>query len=167
MRLFRTSSTFLLLLAIHCADGQSTHVAGVDRRGDVAMGFSHEKTQHHFRLFPDGGSIDIVVKNKADHDQILAIRGHLKMITGMFSNGDFHLPMFIHSRSLPGQKTMESLKTKISYRFSELQLGGRVRIQSTDVRAIEAIHSFLKFQIKDHRTADSGQIEKVSDVLFR
>ena len=42
------------------------HAGGVDKRGDQAMGFSHETTDHHFLLLPDGGIIE--VKIKADHD---------------------------------------------------------------------------------------------------
>ena len=35
------------------------HSAGVDARGDHAMGFSHETTAHHFCILPDGGMISI------------------------------------------------------------------------------------------------------------
>jgi hypothetical protein len=136
------------------------HSKGVDYRGDQAMGFSHEKTAHHFRLFSDGGSIDVIVKSKSDSEQVAAIRSHLKMIAGMFSQGDFHLPMFIHDRVVPGQKTMESMRTSITYTFASLSDGGRVRIQTKDPRALTAIHGFLVFQVKDHRTGDSGRIEK-------
>src|SRR5437773_11424581 len=30
---------------------------GVVERGDKVMGFSHEKTMHHFRLYSDGGRL--------------------------------------------------------------------------------------------------------------
>lgn len=30
-----------------------------DARGDVAMGFSHERTKHTFRLLADGGAIEV------------------------------------------------------------------------------------------------------------
>ena len=138
----------------------SQHAKGVDHRGDQAMGFSHEKTQHHFRLFSDGGSIDVVVKSKTDADQVAAIRTHLKMIAGMFSQGDFHLPMFIHDRAVPGQKTMQSKRRAITYSYGDLSEGGRVRIRTSDVKALAAIHKFLRFQVKDHRTGDTGNIEK-------
>ena len=40
---------------------QSSHdnkddFAGVNARGDQGMGFSHEKTTHHFHLLVDGGA---------------------------------------------------------------------------------------------------------------
>jgi hypothetical protein len=136
------------------------HSHGVDSRGDKAMGFSHAKTQHHFRLFKNGGSIDVVVKEKGDGAQVDAVRSHLKMISGMFSHGDFHLPMFIHDRTVPGQKTMQTLRKNISYTYADLPEGGRVRIQTNSQRALGAIHDFLRFQVKDHRTGDSGKIEK-------
>jgi len=139
---------------------EDQHAKSVDHRGDQAMGFSHEKTQHHFRLFRDGGSIDVVVKSKGDAKQVEAIRSHLKMIAGMFSQGDFHLPMFIHDRVVPGQNTMESMRKAITYNFANLTDGGRVRIQTMNPKATQAIHDFLAFQVKDHRTGDSGKIEK-------
>ena len=37
--------------------GSSHHAADVDTRGDKAMGFSHEKSTHHFELLSNGGSL--------------------------------------------------------------------------------------------------------------
>ena len=37
------------------------HAAGVDQRGDKAMGFDHDKTAHHFALTADGGTISAEV----------------------------------------------------------------------------------------------------------
>ena len=37
-------------------DMHDMHHQEVNQRGDVAMGFSHMKTTHHFRLSPSGGS---------------------------------------------------------------------------------------------------------------
>ncbi|PYR73529.1 MAG: hypothetical protein DMF86_20265 [Acidobacteria bacterium] len=31
---------------------------------------------------------------------------------------------------------------------------GRVRITTKDARALEAVHAFLRYQIKEHRTGD-------------
>jgi hypothetical protein len=65
------------------------HFAGVNARGDQGMGFSHEKTTHHFHLFADGGSIEIASNDVADADSQEAIRQHLTMIAAKFSKGDF------------------------------------------------------------------------------
>jgi hypothetical protein len=40
-------------------EGSSRHAADVDTRGDKAMGFSHEKSTHHFRLLSNGGIIEV------------------------------------------------------------------------------------------------------------
>src|SRR5438045_3117192 len=43
-----------------------SHLDGVNSRGDEAMGFSHARTTHHFRLFPDGGAIEVSANDAAD-----------------------------------------------------------------------------------------------------
>ena len=45
----------------------------VNHRGDREMGFSHEKTTHHFRLAKDGGAIEVTANDPNDtqsRDQI-------------------------------------------------------------------------------------------------
>ena len=50
--------------AVSCRMQDQYHVssdqraAGVDTRGDQAMGFSHETAAHHFALLPDGANQD-------------------------------------------------------------------------------------------------------------
>ena len=40
-----------------------------------------------------------------------------------------------------------------------LSAGARVVLTSTNPRAIRAIHEFLRFQIEDHRTGDSVEVQ--------
>ena len=54
----------------------------------------------------------------------------------------------------PGVSDMQRLKQAISYDFTEIDNGGRVRITTKDARALEAVHAFLRYQIKEHRTGD-------------
>ena len=88
LRSYRQPMPIFLLAAasLACLSPQqaSTHDMGVDHRGDQAMGFSHEKTRHHFLLYRDGGAIQIVPKDRKDTGSISAIRDHLKMIAPMF-----------------------------------------------------------------------------------
>src|SRR4030095_11225701 len=79
----------------------SQHQADVEKHGDEAMGFPHDKTTHHFRLYSDGGGIEVTVKDSKDCENVQAIRSHLTHIVTMFSNGDFSIPMFIHSQVVP------------------------------------------------------------------
>lgn len=137
-----------------------SHLDGVNRRGDAAMGFSHAKTTHHFLLKPDGGVIQVEVNDANDTASRDQIRRHLKHIAERFSEGDFAAPMFIHAHAPPGVPAMQRLKAAIKYQFEELERGGLVRISTNEPGAVKAIHEFLRFQIKDHQTGDSGKIEK-------
>lgn len=132
----------------------SQHQADVEKHGDEAMGFPHDKTTHHFRLLPDGGAIEVTVNDSKDTQDVQAIRSHLAHIVTMFSNGDFSLPMFIHSQVPPGVTEMKEKRGAISYTLEELPDGGRVRIKTVDHDALNAIHDFLDFQIEDHHTGD-------------
>jgi hypothetical protein len=38
--------------------------------------------------------------------------------------------------------------------------GGLVRLRTENAEALAAIHEFLRFQIKDHQTGDSLEVEK-------
>jgi hypothetical protein len=136
------------------------HFSGVNTRGDEAMGFSHEKTTHHFHLFTDGGSIEIATNDPADTESQKAVRDHLSMIATKFSNGDFAIPMFIHDTAPPGAETMKQLNKKIRYVVSNTVGGAQIRITSDDTEAVQAVHDFLKFQIQDHETGDSLEVQK-------
>lgn len=135
------------------------HLDVVNRRGDAVMGFSHAKTTHHFLLKPDGGVIQVEANEANDAASRDQVRRHLKHIAKKFSEGDFTAPMLIHAQTPPGVPAMRSLKTEIKYEFEELERGGRVRISTNNPEAVKAIHEFLRFQIKDHQTGDSGEIE--------
>jgi pyruvate/2-oxoglutarate dehydrogenase complex dihydrolipoamide acyltransferase (E2) component len=136
-----------------------SHLDGVSRRGDAVMGFSHAKTTHHFLLKPDGGVIQVEANDANDGASRDRIRQHLKHIAKKFSEGDFTAPMLIHAQTPPGAPAMQSLRAKIKYEFEELERGGLVRISTSNPDAVKAIHEFLRFQIKDHKTGDSGEIE--------
>jgi hypothetical protein len=136
-----------------------SHLDGVNRRGDAAMGFSHEKTTHHFLLKSDGGAIQVEANEANDSASRDQIRQHLKHIAKKFAEGDFTAPMLIHAQTPPGVPAMQSLKAEIKYEFEESERGGIVRISTNNPEAMKAIHEFLRFQIKDHRTGDSGEIE--------
>ncbi len=134
------------------------HQADVEKHGDEAMGFSHDKTSHHFRLYSDGGAIEVAVNDSKDSQNMQAIRSHLTHIVTMFSNGEFSIPMFIHDQVPPGVPVMKEKRAEISYSLEELPAGGRVRIKTENQDALKAIHEFLRFQIADHHTGDTTEI---------
>jgi hypothetical protein len=135
-------------------------VDGVNERGDHAMGFSHEKTTHHFRLTAEGGAIEVSANDPNDAASREQIRTHLSHIAKLFKEGDFNTPMLIHGEAPPGVATMTRLKADISYTFERIEFGARVRIATATAEAVEAIHEFLRYQIKDHQTGDSLETDK-------
>ncbi len=136
------------------------HHSAVNRRGDHEMGFSHLKTAHHFRLYEDGGAIEVEALDAADTASRDQIREHLSYIAKMFADGDFAKPKAVHDQTVPGTLAMARLKTDISYKFENAERGGRVRISTTNSEALAAIHEFLRFQIQDHRTGDALEVSK-------
>jgi hypothetical protein len=164
---FRRSIPALLILAIATVvvvyaqqPKKDTNMSGMadeqmNKRGDHIMGFDHTKTTHHFMLQESGGSIEVTANNAADVESSDQIRMHLKHIAKMFAEGNFNAPMLVHDQTPPGVPVMEELKSEIKYNFEEIDRGAAVRISTTNPTALRAIHDFLRFQIKEHKTGDS------------
>jgi len=142
----------------------SQHQADVEKHGDEAMGFPHDKTTHHFRLYSDGGAIEVTINDTKDSENMQAIRSHLTHIVTMFSEGDFSIPMFVHDQVPPGVLVMKEKRAEISYSFEDLPTGGGVRIKTANPDALKAIQDFLRFQIVDHHTGDTTDIGSLQRV---
>ncbi len=130
------------------------------QRGDHVMGFDHTKTTHHFLLDESGGSIEVTANKSEDAESSEQIRMHLKHIAMMFADGNFNAPMLIHDQTPPGVPVMQELKGDIKYYYEEIDRGAAVRISTKNPAALKAIHDFLRFQIKEHKTGDSLVIRK-------
>jgi hypothetical protein len=142
------------------SSSQDMHHQGVNERGDQAMGFSHDKATHHFILYADGGAIEVKANDAADTETRDQIRMHFTHIAKMFADGNFSIPMLIHQENPPGADVMKQMKDRIAYKFEETPQGGRIRISSSEAKAVAGVHKFLVFQIKDHETGDSTAITK-------
>jgi hypothetical protein len=129
----------------------------MNKRGDHVMGFDHMKTTHHFLLQESGGSIEITANSADDVESTKQIRMHLKHIAMMFAAGNFDAPMLIHGQTPPGVPVLQELKGEINYNFEEIDRGAAVRISTKNPTALKAIHDFLRFQIKEHKTGDETQ----------
>jgi hypothetical protein len=155
----KTVSTIIVLLTATIAFAQHDHSAmqhdAMNKRGDKGMGFSQEKTSHHFRILDDGGAIEVTAKNAKDAESIGEIRMHLRHIASAFAEGNFSIPMFVHDEKPAGVDTMKALRADIKYAFEELPDGGRVRIATGNPDAIHAVHDFLRYQAREHRTGDT------------
>jgi hypothetical protein len=154
--MLRTAS--LLLFVTVLAFAQQDHQAMVNEHGDHVMGFSHEKTTHHFELNRDGGVIDVRADDASDTATRDLIRSHFHHIAQMFAAGNFSAPMLVHSRNVPGTETMTRLKDQLHWNLSETPRGARIDIPADNREALAAVHEFLKFQIEDHKTGDCQAI---------
>lgn len=153
-------TAFLLVFAIQQNDPssssptQDTHAAMNDR-GGKGMGFSQASTTHHFLLTATGGIILVGANDSADIASRDNIRMHLRHIAHAFQTGDFEIPMFVHDTVPPGVTVMKERIKAIHYAIQNTSNGGRVIILTRDKAALDAIHSFLQFQITEHKTGDS------------
>ena len=157
-------STVILVLLVFASTAQAQQKMAQEdpahshcemmKRGEKGMEFSQQATTHHFRLLADGGAIEIGTNDPKDTSTRDQIRQHLSHVAKMFSDGNFEIPMFIHDKTPPGVPTMTELRDEIHYDFEPMDSGGRVRIHTSNERAVQAVHEFLRFQITQHDTGD-------------
>lgn len=161
MRIVRYILFAVVLAAVPSAVAQHEHHDhdAMNARGEKAMGFSQTATTHHFTLLPDGGFVQVQANDANDTANRDHVRMHLQEQAKRFSAGDFSLSEMTHDRVLPGTDTMTKLKGSITYKYEEIERGGRLRIGSGDPLAVAAIHDFLKFQIQDHKTGDPASVK--------
>jgi len=154
-RAFGIALSIVLLSSIACAQSQMDEM---NKRGDKHMGFDHMKTTHHFLLAKTGGSIQVVANDVKDTQSRDQIRSHLRHIAMMFGDGNFNTPMLIHETTPPGSEVMSKLKAEIRYQFKETEKGAEIVISTDNQEALQAIHEFLRFQIKEHKTGDPLEV---------
>jgi hypothetical protein len=66
--------------------------------------------------------------------------------------------MLVHGKTPPGTAALTRLKSEVTYKYEELERGGRVRIVTKNAEARDAVYEFLRFQIEDHKTGDSKNV---------
>ncbi len=125
------------------------------QRGAQAMGFDQDATTHHFLIRPDGGVIQVTAKDSNAQPTIQAIRTHLQRIQSQFSKADFEAPFATHGETPDGVEQMKQLAKQIQYSYQEVGNGAQVVIQTKDPDALHAVHAFLDYQIREHRTGDA------------
>jgi hypothetical protein len=130
--------------------------AELKRRGDRAMGFDQDRATHHFTLTARGGTIQVEAGDPSDETTRAAIRSHLREIARAFAAGDFSAPVATHAETPPGVSEMRHRPGALTYSYEETANGARVVIASTSGRAVRAVHEFLRYQIREHRTGDPG-----------
>ena len=134
--------------------------ADMKQRGMAAMGFDQDKTSHHFLLAANGGSIEVGVKDPSDAESRRQVRAHLKDIAAEFAGGNFDKPFATHAEVVPGVRTMQERRASIAYAYEDTPEGGRVRISTSDGEARDAVHAFLRYQIREHATGDPQEVKR-------
>lgn len=143
----------VMVAAFAIAQHQVHHPTGA--HGAAVMGFSQTETSHHFRLSPGGGAVEVHVHDAANTALRDKVADHLRMIAKAFSQGDFATPLAVHGEPPAGAGVMRAKKNAITYTFEESDRGGRVIVQTADADALRAVHEFLRYQIREHKTGDS------------
>lgn len=134
------------------AEGADSAFKAMDQRHGDVVAEDPMALAHRFESEPDGG--DIILERQIHDDMgINQIRAHLLLIARSFGRGDFALPGFVHQKPVPGTSVMTQLADRITYTVEDLPHGGVVHIRTTDPQALQAVHSFIAFQIAEHRTA--------------
>jgi hypothetical protein len=84
---------------------------------------------------------------------------HLQHLSKSFAAGDFKDPMDVHAEEPPGVPVMKKLRSNITYRYEPTDRGARVVIQTQDADALEAVHEYLQYQIREHKTGDPTEVK--------
>ena len=163
-RFARAPGTVALCLFALSAAGTATAApqhddSAMNGRGDHVMGFDHNKTTHHFTLTKTGGVIQVTANDTADSASRDHIRMHLQHISKAFAAGDFADPHEVHDEVPPGVPVMKERKDKIGYSYQSLPNGAKVVITTEDPKALEAVHEYLLYQIREHKTGDSLEVQ--------
>ena len=134
--------------------------ADLKKRGADAMGFDQDKTTHHFRLSRTGGAIEVTANDSGDTVSRDQVRAHLQSIAQEFGLGNFGRPVATHGELPPGVRAMQQRRSALTFRYEEVQAGGLVRITASDAKAVDAVHAFLRYQIREHATGDPTVVSR-------
>ena len=150
---------FLLACTAATASPQQHDPTAMNSRGAHVMGFDQNKTTHHFTLTKTGGIIQVQANDSSDTASRDHIRMHLEHISKAFAQGDFTDPHEVHAETPPGVPEMKARKSKITYQFESTPTGAKVIITTQDPKALKAVHDYLRYQIREHKTADSSEVQ--------
>jgi len=120
-------------------------------RGARVMGVDQYTSSHRFELLRDGGRIALE-RDVDDSAGAERIRAHLRDVAARLAKGDFSLSEQVHATEIPGARTLAAKGSAVRYAFRPLARGGEVRITSDDAAAVRAVHDFLAFQRREHRS---------------
>ncbi|HEY2825662.1 MAG TPA: hypothetical protein VGI83_08975, partial [Gemmatimonadales bacterium] len=137
--------------AHHAGMSHDSAFAAMQARGQHAMGVDQYTSMHQFEALPDGGRITLE-RAVDDSAGVAQIRRHMREIAQSFQGGDFSTPFFVHDTVVPGTGVMKAKRGVIAYSAGDPPRGAYVRITTRDPAALTAVHDFLAFQRREHRS---------------
>ncbi|MEQ1635469.1 MAG: hypothetical protein ABL903_02185 [Methylococcales bacterium] len=143
-------ATYQILSATN-QQASETRLDEVAARGSHVMPFSLEKTTHVFSKTQTGGVQQVIVKDKANVEQIALIRQHLTKISHEFKQGDFSDPAKIHGDAMPGLAELKQAKQgDMQVDYQELPDGAQITYATQQQKLTAAIHQWFDAQLSDH-----------------
>ena len=139
----------------HAVAPDDSAYRAMQTRGKLVMGVDQYTSVHRFDAFPDGGRIELQ-RDRDDSAGTAAIRAHLRAIARAFAAGDFAAPATVHLETVPGVPVMRARRASIHYETSDLPRGAVLRIRTSAPDALAAVHLFLEYQRREHRTEPSA-----------
>ncbi len=137
--------------AVAPAASNDSAFAAIQERGKAVMGVDQYASQHRFTQLPEGGRITLAL-DPADTAGVTTIRTHMSDVARRFSQGDFALTSMVHAPVVPGTAEMAGGSDRIRYSVENVPGGATLWIQTRDPELVKAIHEFLEFQSRDHRS---------------
>jgi hypothetical protein len=167
-RILRLELTVLVVALALCAGAiAQTAMASVQApraealsRNSQLLGFDLNKTNQHFYLYKNGGAIDISAKNIDDVGSIAAVRRFLEKQEKAFAAGDIELQKQVYAELPPSLLIIRKLKNEISFSYTSTDEGGALRMFTINNKARDAIHEYLKHEIKANQTDDPVTVQE-------
>jgi hypothetical protein len=135
----------------HHSASEDSAFRAMQTRGQGVMGVDQYTSVHRFDATADGGRIELQ-RDRDDSLGVAAIRAHMRTIARDFAAGNFSAPATVHLATVPGVRVMQARRRAIRYEVEDLPHGAALRIRSRDERAVGAVHDFLAYQRREHRT---------------
>jgi hypothetical protein len=152
----------LLVLAAFCTLILMFPILAFAQKNDKdakPMPFDQDKAIHHFYLLKNGGAVEVSAKDPGDKTTIDAIQKHLEMQAKQFEKGNFDAPTAEHGKVPDGVNTIKKLRKEITFEVMQMDSGAALRMFTVNTQARQAIQDFLRFQIEEHHTGDTTEVQ--------
>jgi len=130
--------------------GSQTVQHHVHHMSPMVMPFDMAKTLHIFKMTERGGLLRVVTREPQWQDQVPLIQGHLKHEAAQFQMGNFADPATLHGAVMPGLKELMHGAAELNVSYQNLEDGGEITFETTDLRLLTAIHRWFGAQLSEH-----------------